>query len=223
MIACDASNGILSPQRALPLRYRRLRNLKLQTARRSGESANSAFTRPRLKGRRFSVLPGLTRLSRHMPECATRFLPWSPTCASLPEALPWHRQELPSSIRSAQVENLLLLRSWLPPGQATLECHLSPAISRKQRANHFPARISQCFLISAALRREFLAASITMAISPTQRDNPHRVLSRSRCFLGRRSSAFSPSSPASLSAATRAGPPEGCLGCAPSLVLTLTF
>lgn len=88
----------------------------------------------------------------------------------------------------------------------------------------FPARISQSFLISAALRREFLTASITMAISQTQRDNPHRVLSRSRCsFLGRRSSAFNPSSSASPSAATRAGPPEGCLGCAPSLVLTLTF
>src|ERR1700730_7770279 len=63
----------------------------------------------------FSMLLGLSRLSRHRQESVKQSQLSSPTCASLREALPWHRQARTSSIRLTRAEKLLLLGSWLAP------------------------------------------------------------------------------------------------------------
>jgi len=53
---------------------------------------NSAYIPRRLTEQPLSTLSGLARLSRQMRECETQFQLLSLTCASLREALPWHRQ-----------------------------------------------------------------------------------------------------------------------------------
>jgi hypothetical protein len=65
---------------------------------------NGAYIPRRLKVQRFSALLGLARLLLHMRESGTRFPLSSSRCASLREALPRHRQGLPSSVRLARAE-----------------------------------------------------------------------------------------------------------------------
>src|SRR5205085_3330923 len=84
---------------------------------------NNAYTRRWPREQSFSVRSGLARLSPHKRGFARRFRPSSSTCASLRAAWPRHRQGPSSSIGSVQAEKLLLLCSWLPPFQATLERH----------------------------------------------------------------------------------------------------
>src|ERR1700692_3780117 len=82
--------------------------------------ANSEYTPRWPRVQPFSALPGLARLSRRMQECETRFRLSSSTCGSLPEALPRHRQGVPSSTQLIQAEKPPQLRSSPFPPLATL-------------------------------------------------------------------------------------------------------
>lgn len=73
---------------------------------------NNGSTQRRLRARLFAVRWVFAHLLPHTQEYGTRSPLSSMTCASPLEAIPWHLQGLPSSIRSAQAEKLLLW-AWL--------------------------------------------------------------------------------------------------------------
>src|SRR5712672_3219444 len=103
-------------------------------------SANSANTQRLLKGQQFSALPGLARPLRHMQECATRSQLSSSRCASLREALLWHRRGQTSSIPAlaafggSAVGGLTsLLATWVTQRRKDSARRLAQERSRRQK------------------------------------------------------------------------------------------